>query len=80
MCLPSLKKVDNKIRLSIDKYYIELSNSVSNEKALMIISRELRKEESNKRILTFQDISEGLGHDSRQYSKRDVGDQGSTGK
>lgn len=68
MCLPSLKKVDNKIRLSIDKYYIELSNSVSNEKALMIISRELRKEESNKRILTFQDISEGLGHDSRQYS------------
>lgn len=68
MCTPSLQRIDNKIRLSIDKYYLEFPDSVSNEKALMIISRELRTGANNKHSLTFQDISEGLGHDSRQYS------------
>jgi transposase-like protein len=64
----SLKKENNKLRLSIGEYFIELTDSAPNEKTMMIIAREIRAEKNNKHGLTFQEISEGLGHDSRQYS------------
>jgi len=64
----SLTKTNNTLELQLDHYRCSLDDTPSNQKVFTILSRTFKDVDTGKPVFTFQEISQGVGHQDRQYS------------
>ena len=68
MSTAEIQKKDGMLSLRIEGCELKIPFTPSNQKVLIILARSLKEEDSEKNCFTFQQISEALDHESRQWS------------